>query len=323
MINQNSRKCFLGIGIAATIMQFLLSPVSTAYADPPGETVRVLTIGNSFADNALAYLPQIVEAAGHKLIVGRANLGGCSFERHWKHVAQHEENPDGKDGSLYHGGRHSLKELLTSDDWDFITIQQVSYQSHDLKTYQPFADNLVRYVKKHAPNARILVHQTWAYRVDDPRFKPSNQGKEPHTHAVMYEQVRDAYQQFAESHNLEIIPSGDALFLADTDQQWGYRADKNFDFDNATSPNLPLQTHSLHTGWFWTKEKDGSRALKLDGHHTSSVGQYLLGCVWFETLFNESVIENSFAPKGVDPAYAKFLRETAHFVTTGQLETVQ
>jgi len=323
MMNHYSRKSLFGMSIAVSIMQFVLSPVSTAYADPPEAAVRVLTIGNSFADNALTYLPQIAEAAGHNVIVGRANLGGCSFERHWKHVAQHEENPDSKEGSPYHGGRNSLKELLTSDEWDFITMQQYSYQSHDLKTYQPFADNLVRYVKKHAPNARILVHQTWAYRVDDPRFRPSNQGKEPHTHAVMYEQVRDAYHQFAESHDLEIIPSGDALFLADTDQKWGYRADTNFDFGNATSPNLPLQTHSLHAGWSWTKDKDGSRVLKLDGHHASSVGQYLLGCVWFEKLFNESVIENSFVPKGVDSGYAKFLRETAHAVTTGQLESVQ
>ena len=51
--------------------------------------------------------------------------------------------------------------------------------------------------------------------------------------------------------------------------------------------------------------------------------KYLLGCVWFETLFNESVVENSFIPEAVDPAYASFLRKTSHAVTTGQLDTVQ
>ncbi|QDT11555.1 DUF4886 domain-containing protein [Planctomycetes bacterium K23_9] len=306
--------------IAASCVLFL---GSVAEAAPTERTVRVLTIGNSFANNALTFLPQIVEAAGHKVIVGRANLGGCTFERHWKHVAQHEANPDSKEGSPYEGGRHSLEAMLTSEQWDFITLQQVSYKSHDLKTYQPYADNLVRYVKKLAPEAKILVHQIWAYRMDDARFRPSNKGKEPHTHAVMYQQVREAYHQFADSHGLEVIPSGDAMFLADTDQRWGFRPDINFDFDNATYPNLPVQTHSLHTGWAWKKTKDGSHRLNLDGHHANRSGQYLLGCVWFETFFDESVVENPFVPKGIDPIYGKFLRQTAHAVTTAKLQGVQ
>jgi hypothetical protein len=276
------------------------------------KTIRLLTIGNSFADNALTFLPQIVEAAGHKLIVGRANLGGCSLERHWKHAAQHEAAPKGTSGSPYRSGKFSLSDMLTKDRWDFITLQQVSYKSHDLSTYHPYVEHLHRYVVERAPQAKILAHQIWAYRVDDPRFVPKNAGIEPHTQKAMYEQVRAAYRTIAKELGIGILPSGDAMFIADTDSRWGYAPDQKFDFSNAKHPHVPDQTHSLHTGWFWRTGKDGKRTLKMDGHHASTAGKFLLGCVWFEKFYGESVVDSSFRPKGLNADYANFLRQAAH-----------
>ncbi len=293
------------------ILSTLFFALAVAAASAAPQTVRLLTVGNSFADNSLTYLPQIVEAAGHELIVGKANLGGCTFERHWGHVAKHEADPDDPEGSPYQGGKKSLDDLLRQDQWDFITVQQVSYKSHDLKTYQPFADNLLAYIRERAPRAKILAHQIWAYRVDDPRFKPENEGKEPHNRKVMYEQVRAAYHALAKEQKLGIIPSGDAMYLADSDYKWGFRPDHGFD-PSAQPQTLPDQAHSLHAGWHWRKGKDGSRQLRMDGHHASAAGKYLLGCVWFEALFGESVEANAFAPDGFDPDYARFLRATAH-----------
>lgn len=302
--------CRLKPMAAAVIVALIVLPDSRVEAE--SRTVRLLTIGNSFADNALTCLPQIVEAAGHRLIVGRANLGGCTLERHWKHAARFEADPNDPEGSPYGGGKHSLKDLLTSDEWDFVTIQQVSYRSHDLTTYQPFADNLYDHIRRHAPNATILVHQIWAYRIDDPRFKRASKDTAPHTHAIMYQQVRQAYHALARKLNLRIIPSGDAMYRADTDEKWGYRVDSRFDLKNAAYPGLPDQQHSLHVGWYWRKQPDGSRQLRMDGHHASSAGKYLLGCVWFETLFDESVAGISYVPEGMDAKYAEFLQQTAH-----------
>lgn len=309
-MNYRPEQCRMKLVIAAVIA--LLSLQSDSCLQAESKTVRLLTIGNSFAENSLTYLPRIVESAGHKLVVGRANLGGCTLERHWKHAAQYESNPNSAEGSPYGGGKHSLKEMLTKDEWDFVTIQQVSFKSHDLQTYQPFADNLHSYIRKHAPNATILVHQIWAYRIDDPRFKPANEGREPHTHAVMYQQVRQAYHTLAGKLNLKVLPSGDAMYRADTDQNWGYRIDSRFDFQNPTYPDLPDQTHSLHAGWHWRKQQDGTWELRMDGHHASAAGKYLLGCVWFETFFNENVVGNSYVPTGIDSKYVEFLQQTAH-----------
>ena len=284
--------------------------VGSSGAEP--KTVRLLTIGNSFAENALTYLPQIVESSGQHLVVSKANLGGCTLERHWKHVVIHENDPGAKEGAPYNAGKHSLDELLTKEPWDFITIQQVSYKSHDLSTYHPFIENLCEYIAERAPDARIMAHQIWAYRVDDPRFIPRNEGKEPHTQRVMYEQVRKAYHTIADSRNLGIVPSGDAMYLADTDDTWGYRPDEEFDFEGAKFPSRPNQEHSLHAGWHWRKGTDGERTLKMDGHHASNAGKYLLGCVWFETFYQTSAVKVDFVPEGIDKDYAAFLKKTAH-----------
>lgn len=276
------------------------------------QTLRLLTIGNSFADNALKYLPQIAEAAGHQLIVGRANLGGCTLERHWRHAAAYDKDPGGKEGSPYGGGKQSLHGLLTKEPWDVVTLQQVSIKSHDPATYQPYADDLYARVRRLAPQARILAHQIWAYRVDDPRFVPANKGKEPHTHQEMYSQVRAAYHQLAHHLKIGILPSGDAMYLADTDAKWGYRPDSSFDRSLAQYPQLPDQSHSLHRGWYWKKDGNGNQVLGMDGHHANAAGEYLIGCVWFEVLFGENVENNTFTPKPLDAAYASFLRRTAH-----------
>ena len=108
-----------------------------------------------------------------------------------------------------------------------------------------------------------------------------------------------------------IIPVGDGFHLADNGPNWGCRLDIKFDFKNAPPPALPNQTHSLHGGWRWTKKGD-KQTLTMDGHHASDAGQYLAACVFYEVLFGESVVGNKFAPPDLDPAYVRFLQETAH-----------
>ena len=50
----------------------------------------------------------------------------------------------------------------------------------------------------------------------------------------------------------------------------------------------------------------------MDGHHASAAGCFLIGCTWYEVLFGESVVENSFVPEKIELDYAKFLKGAAH-----------
>lgn len=274
------------------------------------KTVRLLTVGNSFSANATRHLDALTKAAGHTLVHQPIVVGGASLELHWGRAAAHEKDPQGTNG-LY--GKTSLKQHLAAQPWDFVTIQQASIKSHDAATYRPFAKQLHDYIKQHAPKAEVLMHQTWAYRVDDPRFKvAAPKAGEPKTQAEMYQMLTHAYTTIAAELGIRRLPVGDAFYLADTDPKWGYRPDVTFDFKNNDENRLPNQTHSLHVGWRFAKGKDGKTALSIDGHHANAAGEYLGACVWFEVLFNESVVGNAFVPPGLDKAHARFLQETAH-----------
>jgi hypothetical protein len=272
------------------------------------KTVKLLTIGNSFSANATHYLGDLAKAGGHTLVHQPLVIGGASFQVHAEKAQKHEADPKDKAG-LYTSGR-GLKENLKLQKWDYVTIQQASIKSHDFATYQPYAGWLRDYITKHAPQAKLLVHETWEYRKDDPRFSKPGDLK---SQEEMYTGLRAAYDKIAAEFNARIIPTGDAFHLADTDPSWAYQTDTTFNPKAAKQPELPNQTHSLHVGWRWAKPKNGGKiALGMDGHHASMAGEYLGACVWYEVLFSESAVGNAFMPKGLGPTYARFLQETAH-----------
>ena len=300
--------------LARLSVVFLLLSLSALAGEP--KTVRLLTIGNSFSANATRYLKDLSKAGGHTLIHNSLVIGGSSFQVH-----ADKTKAEGK-ARQYTSGRDLIANL-TLDQWDYVTIQQASIKSHDYSTYQPHAGFLRDLIKKHASQAKLLIHQTWAYRVDDPRFavKAPKPG-EPKTQEEMYRGLTAAYGRLATEFGAKIIPVGDAFFQADTDAKWGFKPDpKPFDPKTAKQPELPLQTHSLHVGWAWKKSKDGKKTvLSMDGHHANLAGEYLGACVWYEVLFGESPVGLAFMPKGLDSEHAAFLQRTAHQAVTTRLK---
>ncbi len=279
------------------------------------KTVRILTIGNSFSRNATNHLDDLAEAGGHALIHTALVIGGASFQVH-----ADKAKTEGK-ARLYTNGRDLIANLA-AEKWDYVTIQQASIKSHDFATYQPYAGILRDYIAKHAPQAKLLIHQTWAYRVDDPRFsvKEPKPG-EPKTQEEMYRGLTAAYDKIAAEFGARVIPVGDAFFAADSDPERGYRIDTAFDFENARQPALPDQTHSLHVGWRWAASKvRRTLGLAMDGHHANLAGEYLGACVWYEVLFGESVVGNTYLPKGLQHDDTRFLQETAHRVVQARMK---
>ncbi len=299
---------FLPLAILAIGLPVLVPATGLA----EGRVVRLLTIGNSFSRNATKHLGELAEAGGHELVHRPIIVGGASLELHATKAQAHEQDAADPAG-LYADGR-SLRDELLDGEWDFVTIQQASIKSHDLATYRPFANWLADYVARHAPSAKLLVHQTWPYRIDDPRFaKTDAQPGEPRSDEEMHRGLAHAYRTIAAELGAGILPVGDAFFLAASDERWGFRPDPSFDPKSAEHPSLPDQRHSLHVGWRWTKGKDGGPPrLSMDGHHANLAGEYLGACVWYEVLFGESVVGNTHVPAGLAIDHARFLRETAH-----------
>lgn len=294
----------------------LASGGSTSAQSPaprPPETVRLLTVGNSFSQDATRYLADVVKAQGDVLIHHQAAIPGGTLQQHCDKADAHSKDPADPLG-LYANSKKSLVQELKSEPWDFVTIQQASIRSHDYATYQPFADRLVAIIRELAPGARVVVHETWPYRRDDPRFDPKKQPAvgEPADQEAMYRGLAEAYRSLARDVKAPIIPVGDAFHIADCDSSWGYRPDERFDLAAALMPALPDQTHSLHVGRKWVKQPDGKFKMVMDGHHSSVAGRYLGALTFYESLYGRSAVGCTFRPNGINAEYAAFLQESAH-----------
>lgn len=269
------------------------------------EEIRLLIIGNSFSQNASRYLPDLAIESGTELIIGRAELGGCSLQRHWKIVEAHEANRDDPKGRQYKG--KSLRMLLAEEEWDFVTIQQNSMNSTDISTYRPYAENLFNYIKKLEPDAEVLIHQTWAYRTDSKNFGRLNATQHARDAREMYERSRSAYHSVAAALGVRVIPVGDAFWLVSTHPDFAYKTDGLYNFQKPQYPDLPDQTYSLHRGYYW---KD-SEKLAFDSHHANEAGEFLGSLVWYGILFNQSPKKVEFTPDGIPADFAKELKSAA------------
>ena len=306
------RRQVYGVAVVVVIGALLWSAGCRTPGQEPGRTVRLLTVGNSFSRNATRYLGQIARADGQRLEHLECPIWGGSMQQHWEKACCHEQDPRDPKGLYYSGV--SLKQALQSAPWDYVTIQQASMLSHDVNTYRPYAARLFNYIKTNAPQAEVLLHQTWAYRSDDPRFSGVTNGgaSVPASQKAMYEGLSRAYETIARELGVRRIPVGDAFFMADTDPQWAYWPDDLYDFKHPHRPELPNQTNSLHVGWTWAQSKEGAWTLKMDGHHAGKAGEYLAGCVFYEVIFGRSVVGNRFIPPGLSWGQVSFLQGVAH-----------
>lgn len=275
--------------------------------------IKVLSVGNSFSKNAQRYFTDIAAASGNRAFAVNAMIGGCDIERHMRHAAAFDADPNDLEGHPYSEGK-SLKDLLTQEQWDYVTIQQASHKSYKPETYHPHVDRLIGYIRKYAPQAEIVIHQTWAYREDH-----SFWGEEGMNTDLMYKKLCAAYDKLACETGFRMIPCGDAFESARQDPAWGkFIPDLLFDREKAVYPEIPNEKNSLHNSSWWKTEDtvNGELELITDRFHANTKGEYLLGCVWFEFFFNQSAIGNSFIPEGVGTEEAATLQQIAHRVVT-------
>ncbi|MCI8353666.1 MAG: DUF4886 domain-containing protein [Lachnospiraceae bacterium] len=225
--------------------------------------INILAIGNSFSQDATHYLNQIAKEDCVETKVVNLYIGGCSLERHWSNVQSGAEDYlyelNGKSTEKY----ISIQEALKEERWDYIVTQQASHDSGWTDTYEPFLENLTRYIRKQAPWAEILLQETWAYEIDSthdkfPRYHNSQQ--------EMYERLRKAYNAAAQRHSLRLIPCGDII---------------------QKLRRIPPFVY-----------EEGGISLCRDGFHMSYIyGRYALAAAWYKTITGNSVAQNNYIPK--------------------------
>lgn len=216
--------------------------------------VKVLSIGNSFSEDAQRYLHRLAKKEGEWFKTANLYIGGCSLRQHYINCLDDRMAYIYEFNGEYTGLLTSIKQALTSDEWDVVTLQQASLESGNFETYSPYIETLVEYVKKYCPKAKIYLHQTWAYEDGSERLiKKAGYA----TAEDMFSAVRAAYEKAAKLIGADkVIPSGQAIF-------------------NATK----LGIEKIHRDTF---------------HMSYGAGRYLLALVWFKALTGKDITNNAF-----------------------------
>lgn len=216
--------------------------------------MQILAIGNSFSQDATAYLKRISEAGKGDITVVNLMIGGCSLSRHYRNMLSGEKAYSLEFNGQSTGFFVSMEEALLSRDWDVITIQQVSSLSPKYETYQPYLGELAAYIRKCCPKAKLMIHETWAYEEESSKLV---NGMKYEKRVDMYNDLHDAYAKAAEAVNAYgIIPSGTLMQKL---------------IENGIT--------RLHRDTF---------------HASFDIGRYALALLWFRVLTGKSVLDNGF-----------------------------
>ena len=282
--------------------------------------VKVLMIGNSFSDSVIMETPQLAKSEGLALDIVQCGIGGCPLEKHWANV---EKAGDAEfkpynvvtrfssDPLRKFPKNANVTEMLAAEKWDIVTIQQASGKSAFFETYEPYAGKLIAKIRELAPQAEIVIQQTWSYAPYDLRLATWKM-----TPAEMFSSVKKAYAQLAEKYGLRLIPMGDAVQLFRERLPVDYGKLLTGDEIAALEKPATIDFHGDVTGRSsWGKGRKGKDAdeikLRNDFPHLNERGHYLQACVWLGFLLKVDPVAFSHKPDTLSEADAKLMRECA------------
>lgn len=218
--------------------------------------MKILSIGNSFSDDAQRYLRAIAQAEGVEIETLNLCIGGCSLKRHTECIKSGD-----KAYFFHYNGDVDRNDLISIDEgismreWDIVTLQQVSTESFKEESFYPYIYEIAEYVRKKLPNAKIYIHKTWAYEHGCPRSFEVTDGKGAE---FMLDGIRKSYARAKREIGAEgVIPSGELMEL------------------------LYL---------------NGATGIYRDTYHASlGLGRYAVGLLWYKLFTGRSVLNNSFS----------------------------
>ena len=232
--------------------------------------IKILSIGNSFSTDATRYLQKVSDG---EIFCRNLFIGGCSLETHWEKIennlSDYEYQEDSAPICMM-----SINRAIELEDWDYITVQQVSNHTGIKESYYPYLPKILDFIKEKCPKAKVVFHRTWAYEHDSDHggfaLFDNDQQK-------MHDAIMSVTNEVAAAHGLDIIPVGDAV----------KRARETAQFD----------------------AKNGGKKITRDGFHLSyDYGRYLAALVWNKFFTGRDAKDVTYAPDATDPSLIALLK---------------
>lgn len=255
------------------------------------DVINVLMIGSSSCYYYVEELHGIAKAAGINMKVCNVYYSGCTLKQHWtwwklneSHYEYFETDENGRRRVL---NLTNLQTCLVQENWDMISFQQrIRDTAGDLEkaksTYYRYLSDLYEYVSGQFPRSKYYWHDTWAYQIGYDR-------------------------------------NG---FVVDSAEKQAEMASWSKNFAIAVCQDYPLTRVPGSDAWQYARQDARvgdvlcNRGAKSDLYHDGEEGggQYLNGCVWFETLTGKSCIGNTYRPDTYNLSEDKIaaLQEAAH-----------
>ena len=298
-------KKWLVVGGWCLVLGCLLnSGCSTKDPDEENRGTKVLMIGNSFSISLMSHLPKVAADRGVELDLASLYIGGCSLKKHWDNV-QKDGDVEFRPYSFSRNrfGKVTRRKINVCDalrlaKWDIVTIQQASHESWKADTYSPDGDNLVAKIRELAPQAKIVVQETWSYTPWDKRLAKWKIDPDE-----MYAKLHAAYGTFAARHGLEVVPFGTAV------QEWRKRlpvkyTEKSFGGDVVGGRSQkPADQFRRDANWKWVPN--------CDVFHLNEKGEYFQALVWAHALLGVDTAKVEYKPAFVTDDEAKLMKEIA------------
>ena len=263
----------------STLIIILLFALSAMHAEP----VRILGIGNSFTVDALEqHFQPLLSAEGVDAVIGYPYRGGTFLSQHDAWSSRTDTLPYNyrkfKDGKFSSTGlaTYSLKMALQDEPWDYVMIQSDHDSAGIYKSYVPYMEHLIQFVKSNCsnPDVKIGFYMTWAYDAGS-TYSGFNLYKK--NQQLMYDSIIACAQQLMATHpDLEmIIPAGTAVQNART----SYMGEK----------------------------------MNRDGYHLNyNHGRYVAALSWYEVIFGKSALDVTWHPESITDYCADMCRHAVH-----------
>lgn len=223
--------------------------------------IRVLSLGNSFSQDAHAYLPKMAQDKSFRMEFVNLYIAGCNLQKHWELASRGFNDYLLEENGISTGRYVSFLEMLELHPWEVITLQQSSVFSGNPQSYLPYLDRLAELARDARPYAQLYFHQTWAYETDSTHHGFSRYN---HNQGEMHRRICDCSEMASKLLDAPVIPVGTII-------------------------------HNLRTKVPAFDYQATGRSLCRDGFHLSlDYGRFAASATWFRVLTGELPLIDTF-----------------------------
>ena len=247
------------------------------------EAVDILLIGNSLSTAIPDDIYGMATAAGKTVNVGFLYYPGCYSWWHWDWLNNDTPNYQyriyNEMGLMHRAEIQTSKGTLADRQWEHISFQDWFVKKYAGTMEDAYANHeeptlkYLDYLKTNFPDANIYYYQHWAWQVGHDTVP------DVATQEYMFNIIKTTTHSFCEDSGVPLIPCGEAWELARDDSRIG---------------DTMCQDDKLHDS-------------------AAHGGNYINACVFFEVMFGESCIGNTYrASNGPSDEKCLILQQHAH-----------